>query len=43
MPFGTRMYLKICTEIKLRENRLNDNHTLCQEAKAFLPAFLPTS
>jgi len=39
MPFGTRIYLKICTAIKLRENRLNDNRTLRQDAKDFLPAF----
>jgi hypothetical protein len=39
MPFGTRICLKICTEIKLRENRLNDNHTLRQDAQAFLPTF----
>jgi len=39
MPFGKRIYLKNFTAIKLRENRLNDNHTLRQDAKAFLPAF----
>ena len=39
MPFGTRIYLKICIAIKLSENRLNDNHTLSQEARAFLPTF----
>jgi len=39
MPSVTRIYLKICTAIKLRENRLNDNHTLHQDAKAFYPCF----
>jgi len=39
MPFGMRIYFKICTAIKLHETWLNDNQTLLQEAKAFLPAF----
>jgi len=43
MPFGTRIYLNFFTSIKLRENRLNDNHTLRQDAKAFFIRILPTS